>query len=34
LEPGQLAPFTLTVKVKKGRKAEYHTMDINWEQTR
>ena len=33
LEPGQLAPFTLIVKVKKGRKAEYHTMDINWEQT-
>ena len=33
LEPGQLAPFTLTVKVKKGRKAEYHTMDVKWEQT-
>lgn len=33
LEPGQLAPYTLIVKVKKGRKAEYHTMDINWEQT-
>ena len=34
LEPGQISPYTLSVKIKKGKKAEYHTMNIKWEQTR
>ena len=34
LEPGQTAPYTLTVSITKGRKAEYHTMDIHWEETK
>ncbi len=34
LEPGQTAPYSLTVPIKKGRKADYHTMDIHWEQTK
>ena len=34
LEPGQISPYVLSVKIKKGHKAEYHTMDIKWEQTR
>ena len=34
LEPGQVSPYILSVKIKKGQKAEYHTMNIKWEQTR
>ena len=34
LEPGQAASYSLTVPIKKGRKADYHTMDIHWEQTK
>jgi hypothetical protein len=34
LEPGQTAPYILTVPITKGRKAEYHTMDIHWEETK
>ena len=34
LEPGQISTYVLPVKVKNGQKAEYHTMDIKWEQTR
>ena len=34
LEPGQTAPYTLTIPITKGRKAEYHTMDIHWEETK
>ena len=34
LEPGQTAPYILSVKIKNGQKAAYHTMDIKWEQTR
>ena len=34
LEPGQTAPYILSVEIKNGQKAAYHTMDIKWEQTR
>ena len=34
LKPGKTASYSLTVPIKKGRKAEYHTMDIRWEQTK
>ena len=34
LEPGQTAPYILTVPITKGRKAEYHTLDIHWEETK
>ncbi|MGY8782019.1 MAG: SpaA isopeptide-forming pilin-related protein [Fidelibacterota bacterium] len=34
LEPGQIAQYVLTIPIIRGRKAEYHTMDIHWEQTR
>ena len=34
LEPGQTTPYTLTVPITKGRKAEYHTMDVHWEETK
>ena len=34
LKPGKTASYSLTVPIKKGRKAEYHTMDIHWEQTK
>lgn len=34
LEPGQTASYTLTVPITKGRKAQYHTMDVHWNQTR
>lgn len=34
LKPGETASYILTVPIRKGTKAEYHTMDINWEQTR
>ena len=34
LEPGQIASYTLTVPIMKGRKPEYHTMDIHWKETR
>ncbi len=34
LEPGQTASYTLTVSITKGKKAQYHTMDIHWDQTR
>ena len=34
LEPGQTAPYSLTVPIEKGKKADYHTMDIHWEQTK
>ena len=34
LEPVQTAPYTLTIPITKGRKAEYHTMDIHWEETK
>tara|TARA_B100001250_G_scaffold407507_1_gene428377 strand:+ start:288 stop:1349 length:1062 start_codon:yes stop_codon:yes gene_type:complete len=33
LEPGQIASYSLTVPIKKGRKPEYHTMDIYWKET-
>mgnify|MGYP001252023887 CR=1 FL=1 len=33
LQPGQTASYKLTVSVKKGKKPQYHTMDINWNQT-
>ena len=33
LEPGEIASYSLTVPIKKGKKAVYHTMDIHWEQT-
>ena len=33
LEPDQTASYMLVVKIDKGQKAEYHTMDINWEKT-
>ncbi len=33
LKPGQTASYVLTIKVSKGRKAQYHTMDIQWDQT-
>ena len=34
LDPGQVAPYVLTVPIKKGGKADYRTMDIHWEQTK
>ncbi len=34
LEPGQAASYTLTVLINKGKKAQYHTMDIHWDQTK
>jgi len=34
IEPEQTASYTLTVPITKGRKAEYHTMDIHWEETK
>ena len=34
LKPGKTASYSLTVPIKKGRKAEYHTKDIRWEQTK
>ena len=34
LKPGEMASYSLTVPIKKGRKPEYHTMDIHWEQTK
>lgn len=33
LEPGEVASYSLTVPIKKGKRADYHTMDIHWEQT-
>lgn len=33
LEPGQTASYSLTVPIFKGRKPEYHTMDIYWKET-
>ena len=33
LEPGQTASYSLTVPILKGRKAQYHTMDIYWKET-
>jgi len=33
LEPDQTASYMLVVKIDKGQKAQYHTMDIHWEQT-
>ena len=33
LEPDQTASYMLVVKINKGQKAQYHTMDIHWEQT-
>ena len=33
LKPGQTASYVLTVPISKGRKAQYHTMDIHWDQT-
>ena len=33
LEPGQTITYELTVPIKKGRKVQYHTMDIHWDQT-
>ena len=33
LEPGQTAPYSLTVPIFKGKKAQYHTMDIRWNST-
>ncbi len=33
LEPGQTANYTLTIPIKKGRKVQYHTMDIHWDET-
>ena len=34
LEPGQTASYVLTVPIKKGQKAEYHTMDVHWNETK
>ncbi len=34
LKPGKTTSYSLTVPIKKGRKAEYHTMDIHWEETK
>ena len=34
LEPGQIASYSLTVPITKGRKPEYHTMDIYWKETK
>ena len=34
LEPGQTASYTLTVQLRKGQKAEYHTMDVHWNETK
>ena len=33
LEPGDIASYSLTVPIKTGKKADYHTLDIHWEQT-
>ncbi len=33
LEPGQTASYKLTIPIKKGRKVQYHTMDIHWDET-
>ena len=33
LKPGQTASYVLTVPIYKGKKAQYHTMDIHWDQT-
>jgi len=33
LEPGQVAPFQLSVPISKGKKVQYHTMNIHWEET-
>ena len=33
LEPGQVASYNLTVPILKGRKPQYHTMDIYWKET-
>jgi len=33
LKPGQTASYVLTIKISQGRKAQYHTMDIKWDQT-
>lgn len=34
LEPGQSVPYQLLVPVQKGKKVQYHTMDIHWDETR
>ena len=34
LEPGQITSYSLTVPIIKGRKPEYHTMDIYWKETK
>jgi len=34
LKPGQIANYELTVPILKGKKVQYHTMDIHWNQTR
>ena len=33
LEPDQTASYKLTVPILKGRKAQYHTMDVYWKET-
>ena len=33
LEPAQTANYVLTIPIRKGRKVQYHTMDIHWERT-
>ncbi|MFL2983627.1 MAG: SpaA isopeptide-forming pilin-related protein [Candidatus Neomarinimicrobiota bacterium] len=33
LEPGQSASYILTVTINKGKKPQYHTMDIHWSET-
>lgn len=33
LEPGQTVQYQLSVPIHKGKKVQYHTMDIHWEET-
>ena len=32
LEPGQTATYKLIIPIKKGGNAQYHTMEIHWEE--
>ena len=34
LDPGQTATYKLIIPVKKGKKPQYHTMEIHWEEVK
>lgn len=34
LDPGQTATYKLIIPIEKGKKAQYHTMEIHWEEVK